>query len=84
MRGERRILRVGIVHGRRIVEERLLARTGDITIGTSPRSTFIVPWDDAPARWRLNARPSCVRRSSRRSAMHIAWASCIAILSRRI
>ena len=49
----RRVLRVGIVHDRRIVEERLLARTGDVTIGTSPRSTFIVPWDDAPARWRL-------------------------------
>ena len=52
-RRERRILRVGIIHDRRIVEERLLARTGDVTIGTSPRSTFIVPWDDAPARWRL-------------------------------
>lgn len=47
------MLRVGIVHGRRIVEERLLARTGDVTIGTSPKSTFIVPWDDAPERWRL-------------------------------
>ena len=52
-RGGRRILRVGVVHGRRIVEERLLARAGDVTIGTSPRSTFIVPWDDAPLRWRL-------------------------------
>jgi hypothetical protein len=52
-RRERRLLRVGIVHGRRIVEERLLARPGDVTIGTSPRSTFIVPWDDAPPRWRL-------------------------------
>src|SRR4051812_47460663 len=52
-RRERRLLRVGIVHGRRIVEERVLARTGDVTIGTSPRSTFIVPWDDLPARWRL-------------------------------
>jgi TonB family protein len=52
-RRERRMLRVGIVHGRRIVEERLLARTGDVTIGTSPKSTFIVPWDDAPERWRL-------------------------------
>ena len=47
------MLRVGIVHGRRIVEERLLARAGDVTIGTSPKSTFIVPWDDAPERWRL-------------------------------
>jgi TonB family protein len=52
-RGERRLLRIGIVHGRRIVEERLLARAGDVTIGTSPRSTFIIPWDDVPPRWRL-------------------------------
>jgi hypothetical protein len=52
-RHERRLLRVGIVHGRRIVEERLLSRAGDVTIGRSPRSTFIVPWDDVPDRWRL-------------------------------
>jgi outer membrane biosynthesis protein TonB len=49
----RRLLRVGIVHGRRIVEERLLPRAGKVTIGSSPRNTFIVPWDDAPDRWRL-------------------------------
>jgi outer membrane biosynthesis protein TonB len=65
-RGGRRILRVGIIHGRRIVEERLLARPGDVTIGTSPRSTFIVPWDDAPARWRLFEE-----RGGRRS-LHLA------------
>jgi TonB family protein len=52
-RDQRRMLRVGIVHGRHIVEERLLARPGDVTIGTSPRSTFIVPWDRVPERWRL-------------------------------
>ena len=52
-RRERRLLRVGIVHGRRIVEERLLPRAGSVTIGSSPRNTFIVPWDDAPDRWRL-------------------------------
>ena len=47
-RRERRMLRVGIIHDHRIVEERLLARTDDVTIGTSPKSTFIVPWDDTP------------------------------------
>jgi hypothetical protein len=52
-RRERRLLRVGIVHGRRIIEERLLPQAGDVTIGRSPRSTFIVPWDDVPERWRL-------------------------------
>ena len=50
---QRRLLRVGIIHGRRVVEERVLAQLGDVTIGTSPRSTFIVPWDEAPRRWRL-------------------------------
>jgi hypothetical protein len=50
---ERRVLRIGIIHDRRIVEERLLAHPGDITIGTSPRSTFILPWDEVPRRWRL-------------------------------
>ncbi len=46
-------LRVGIMHGGRIVEERVLAQLDDVTIGTSPRSTFIVPWDEVPRRWRL-------------------------------
>jgi len=49
----RRLLRVGIIHGKRIVEERLVSGTSAITIGTSPRATFIVPWDDVPQRWRL-------------------------------
>jgi len=49
----RRLLRVGIIHSKRIVEERLVSGTSAITIGTSPRATFIVPWDDVPQRWRL-------------------------------
>ena len=50
---ERRFLRVGIMHGGRIVEERVLSQLDDVTVGTSPRSTFIVPWDEVPRRWRL-------------------------------
>ncbi len=49
----RRLLRVGIIHAKRIVEERLVSGTSAVTIGTSPRATFIVPWDDVPHRWRL-------------------------------
>ena len=49
----RRLLRVGIIHGKRIVEERLVSGSSAVTIGTSPRATFIVPWDDVPHRWRL-------------------------------
>jgi len=50
---DHRFLRVGIIHGGRLVEERVLAQLGDVTIGTSPRCTFIVPWDEVPRRWRL-------------------------------
>jgi hypothetical protein len=49
----RRLLRVGIIHGGRILEERVLDHLADVTIGTSPRNTFIVPWDDVPHRFRL-------------------------------
>jgi len=49
----RRLLRVGIFHAKRIVEERLVSGTAAVTIGTSPRATFIVPWDGVPHRWRL-------------------------------
>ena len=49
----RRLLRVGIIHGKRIVEERLVSATSAVTIGTSPRATFIIPWDGVPHRWRL-------------------------------
>ena len=72
----RRLLRVGIIHGKRIVEERLVSATSAVTIGTSPRATFIVPWDDVPDRWRLfeqrrrpphpAPRPAECRRASRR------------------
>src|SRR5262245_30349787 len=46
-------LRVGIVQARRIVEERVLESAGRVTIGTSGSSSFIVPSDALPARWRL-------------------------------
>jgi hypothetical protein len=46
-------LRLGIVQGGRLVEERVLPTHRNITVGWSPRSTFIVPSDGLPARWRL-------------------------------
>jgi outer membrane biosynthesis protein TonB len=51
--GERRLLRVGIIQGARIVEERVLRDRGAVSIGSSPRATFIVPSERLPARWRL-------------------------------
>ena len=49
-------LRVAIVEGVRIVEERVLASQSRVTIGTASASTFIVPSELLPARWRLFER----------------------------
>jgi len=39
---QRRILRIGIIQGGRIIEECLLRKHGDITIGQGPRNSFII------------------------------------------
>ena len=38
-----KILRVGIIQNETVLEERVIRRREPITIGASPRSTFIVP-----------------------------------------
>ena len=38
-----KVLRVGVVHEGRIIEERLLKKPGDVTVGASPKCTFILP-----------------------------------------
>lgn len=48
-----RILRVGIVHQGRIVEERLLRQPGDVTVGLSAKCTFILPISKPPELYRL-------------------------------
>jgi hypothetical protein len=48
-----RHLRVGIVQGRRIVEERLFRAASAITVGPTAADTFIVPPDVLPRSWRL-------------------------------
>ena len=52
-KGPERILRVGIVHQGRIVEERLLRRPGDVTVGLSPKCTFMLPIQKPPELYRL-------------------------------
>src|SRR2546429_6091995 len=49
----RRILRIGIIQGGRIVEERLVRRREDITIGQSSRNMFVVPSEALPRQWML-------------------------------
>lgn len=48
-----RILRIGIVQGGRIVEERLIRKRENVTIGWSSKATFAVPTDALPKQWLL-------------------------------
>src|ERR1041384_5349591 len=46
-------LRIGIIQGGRIVEERLVRRRENITIGQSAKNMFVVPSDVLPRHWLL-------------------------------
>jgi outer membrane biosynthesis protein TonB len=48
-----KILRIGIIQGGRIVEERLVRKRENITIGQSARNMFVVPSDVLPRHWLL-------------------------------
>jgi outer membrane biosynthesis protein TonB len=48
-----RILRIGIVQGGRIVEERLIRKRDSISVGWSSKSTFAVPSEALPKQWML-------------------------------
>ena len=48
-----RILRIGIVQGGRIVEERLIRKRDNISVGWSSKSTFAVPSEALPKQWLL-------------------------------
>ncbi len=43
-----KILRIGVIQGGRIIEERLLRKRETITVGESPKSTFILPFSSVP------------------------------------
>jgi outer membrane biosynthesis protein TonB len=48
-----RILRIGIIQGGKIVEERLVRKREHVSIGQSSRNTFVVPSDALPRQWLL-------------------------------
>ena len=48
-----KILRIGIIQGGRIVEERLVRKRENITIGQSAKNLFVVPSEALPRRWQL-------------------------------
>src|SRR2546427_8522024 len=43
-----KILRIGIIQGGKIVEERLVRKRDNVTVGQSTRNTFVIPTDSLP------------------------------------
>src|SRR5262245_14722907 len=48
-----KILRIGIIQGGRIVEERLVRKRESITVGQSAKNMFVVPSEALPRQWLL-------------------------------
>jgi hypothetical protein len=59
-----RILRIGVLLGGKIVEERLIRDRGDVTVGQSSKNTFSVPLEGLPREWTLRSWPSRNSRGS--------------------
>lgn len=52
-RSDRKILRIGIIQNGKIIEERLLRKREPVTIGQSPRNTFVLPASSVPRSFTL-------------------------------
>jgi len=50
---EKKILRIGIIHNNRIIEERLFRKPERVTIGQSPENTFVYPLPSFPRAYEL-------------------------------
>lgn len=48
-----KILRVGVIQGGRIIEERLLRKREPVTVGWSPKNTFVIPVSALPLSFTL-------------------------------
>jgi len=49
----RRVLRIGVLLGGKIVEERLIRERVDVTLGQSAKNTFSIPLEGLPRQWTL-------------------------------
>ena len=49
----KKILRIGIIQGGKIIEERLLRKREPVTVGTSPKNTFAITANGLPSRFPL-------------------------------
>jgi hypothetical protein len=52
-RADQKILRIGIIQGGKIVEERLVRGREDVTLGSSPKNTFVIPASTLPKTFTL-------------------------------
>ena len=52
-RPDNKILRIGVIQGGKIIEERLVRSREDVTIGSGPKNTFVVPASSLPRSFTL-------------------------------
>lgn len=48
-----KVLRIGLIQGGRVVEERIIKQRTTVTIGASEKNMFVIPGGDLPANFRL-------------------------------
>jgi hypothetical protein len=48
-----KVLRIGLVQGGKVIEERVIKQRGHVTIGPSEKSMFVIPSKNIPAQFRL-------------------------------
>src|SRR5262245_62010152 len=48
-----KVLRIGLIQGGRVVEERIIKQRTSVTIGASEKNMFVIPGGDLPASFRL-------------------------------
>src|SRR3954467_6244123 len=48
-----KVLRIGLVQGGKVIEERVIKQRSHVTIGPSEKSMFVIPSKNLPANFRL-------------------------------
>ena len=48
-----KVLRIGLVHGGRVIEERIIKQRTTVTVGSSEKAMFVVPAQAVPAQFKL-------------------------------
>src|SRR5579859_2173919 len=48
-----KVLRIGLVQGGRVIEERIIKQRTTVTIGQSEKSMFVIPAQNVPSQFRL-------------------------------